>query len=167
MAEREYLAHFGIKGMRWGIRRFQNEDGSLTNAGRNRYGEGGEGKKVSFGNKFNNRSQSAAGNRNLPSRSKGAMPNKANGKSHRAAKVAGLIAAVGAVSVAATWAYRNNVPERIKNKVDSFKTTTVFNIDVYKGLREIGYKRKESFNEAFRGIDADLARKHGINTRRW
>lgn len=33
----EYLAHFGILGMRWGIRRFQNADGSLTSAGIKRY----------------------------------------------------------------------------------------------------------------------------------
>jgi len=32
-----YLAHHGIKGMRWGVRRYQNEDGSLTNAGKRRY----------------------------------------------------------------------------------------------------------------------------------
>ena len=32
------LYHHGIKGQRWGIRRFQNPDGSLTNAGRMRYG---------------------------------------------------------------------------------------------------------------------------------
>lgn len=38
MTENE-LKHFGIKGMKWGIRRFQNEDGSLTPAGRERYGE--------------------------------------------------------------------------------------------------------------------------------
>jgi len=31
------LQHWGIKGMRWGIRRFQNKDGSLTKAGKNRY----------------------------------------------------------------------------------------------------------------------------------
>ena len=31
------LTHHGIKGQKWGIRRFQNEDGSLTNAGRQRY----------------------------------------------------------------------------------------------------------------------------------
>ncbi len=31
------LVHHGIKGMHWGIRRFQNEDGSLTNAGKQRY----------------------------------------------------------------------------------------------------------------------------------
>jgi hypothetical protein len=32
-----YIAHHGIKGQRWGIRRYQNEDGSLTPAGVRRY----------------------------------------------------------------------------------------------------------------------------------
>lgn len=34
--EDNYLAHFGIKGQKWGVRRFQNEDGSLTDAGKAR-----------------------------------------------------------------------------------------------------------------------------------
>lgn len=33
----EYLEHHGILGMKWGVRRFQNEDGSLTDAGKKRY----------------------------------------------------------------------------------------------------------------------------------
>lgn len=33
----EYLAHHGIKGQRWGVRRYQNADGTLTSAGRARY----------------------------------------------------------------------------------------------------------------------------------
>ena len=31
------LAHYGILGMKWGIRRFQNKDGTLTAAGKTRY----------------------------------------------------------------------------------------------------------------------------------
>lgn len=37
----EELAHHGIQGMKWGVRRFQNKDGSLTAAGKKRYGIGG------------------------------------------------------------------------------------------------------------------------------
>ena len=31
------LYHHGVKGQKWGLRRFQNKDGSLTDAGRKRY----------------------------------------------------------------------------------------------------------------------------------
>lgn len=32
-----YLIHNGVKGMKWGVRRYQNKDGSLTDAGKKRY----------------------------------------------------------------------------------------------------------------------------------
>lgn len=31
------LMHYGILGMKWGVRRYQNKDGSLTSAGKKRY----------------------------------------------------------------------------------------------------------------------------------
>lgn len=34
----DYIAHYGILGQKWGIRRYQNPDGSLTPEGRARYG---------------------------------------------------------------------------------------------------------------------------------
>ena len=35
--KRNELAHHGILGMKWGVRRYQNKDGTLTPAGKNRY----------------------------------------------------------------------------------------------------------------------------------
>lgn len=35
-----YLQHHGILGQKWGVRRFQNADGSYTAAGKKRYGDG-------------------------------------------------------------------------------------------------------------------------------
>lgn len=37
--QKTYLIHHGIKGQRWGVRRYQNEDGTLTKEGLDRYKE--------------------------------------------------------------------------------------------------------------------------------
>lgn len=36
--ENNELCHHGVKGQKWGVRRFQNKNGSLTNAGKKRRG---------------------------------------------------------------------------------------------------------------------------------
>ena len=35
-----YLMHYGVEGQKWGVRKWQNPDGSLTPAGREHYGLG-------------------------------------------------------------------------------------------------------------------------------
>lgn len=50
-----YLQHYGVAGQKWGVRRYQNEDGTLTAEGRERYGhlqdrgDSGFIKKYTFG----------------------------------------------------------------------------------------------------------------------
>lgn len=45
------LYHHGIKGQKWGRRNYQNPDGSLTPAGRERYGVGKVREQLGFGSK--------------------------------------------------------------------------------------------------------------------
>lgn len=76
-----YLYHHGIKGQRWGVRRFQNADGSLKAAGKKRYGEDG-GATKSSGKK---------GSSSGAKKEKGSVLKKAGGFLKKAAKVASSV----------------------------------------------------------------------------
>ena len=101
------LCHHGIKGMKWGVRRFQNEDGSLTTAGKKRYGDESTGsdKKTSSNN------GSKTPRKGLIARRKDSLTQKyiAKGYSQTAAKTMAeqrmrteaVLAVVGTVAVTA------------------------------------------------------------------
>lgn len=101
------LYHWGVKGMKWGVRRFQNEDGSLTTAGKKRYGDESTGsdKKTSSNN------GSKTPRKGLIARRKDSLTQKyiAKGYSQTAAKTMAeqrmrteaVLAVVGAVAVTA------------------------------------------------------------------
>ena len=64
MINHGYLAHHGIKGQRWGVRRYQNEDGTLTVLGKKRNNGEEKGYKYKYVDKDKNY-QHGSGDKNV------------------------------------------------------------------------------------------------------
>lgn len=80
----DVIYHHGILGQKWGIRRYQNEDGSLKAAGKKRYGDGPVGSnKKSYSKKETTKSSHYK------------MSDETKSKLKKAAIAAGVVAAAG------------------------------------------------------------------------
>lgn len=102
------LQHWGIKGMKWGVRRFQAKDGSLTSAGRKRY-KATKSDEVAFGKKG---AQRIANRRN-----KGDSRQKAVAKETgiQVGKIAALSTALGIANFVYVNDLYEDIPKALSN----------------------------------------------------
>ena len=96
------LYHHGIKGQKWGVRRFQYNDGSLTNAGRKRYDDGNENRP-----KAKPVMKKSKHRQNLENkyRQRGMSPKEAEAAADKRIITEKFIAGVGAMTLAAAATY--------------------------------------------------------------
>lgn len=93
----DVVSHHGIKGQKWGTRRFQNDDGSLTDAGRARYLTGDERLTKRGEKKYVKESKKL---RKLQDRANvGLQKQKAEEYSKRAGKAAKVATVAGGIAV--------------------------------------------------------------------
>lgn len=89
------LYHHGVIGMKWGVRRYQNKDGSLTPAGKKRYSDD---------NIENNKSRHRA-KLEAKYRSKGETEAQAEAHASKRIKTEKMLAAAAGITVAAAASY--------------------------------------------------------------
>lgn len=104
------LSHHGILGMKWGIRRFENPDGTLTPEGKRRYGSSENFRNSDYYKKYQAKNTSkveTSGNQKLSQEEIAAKNRKAT------AKVAGVALGItAAVSVIGYMAARHSVDKK-------------------------------------------------------
>lgn len=88
----DYLMHFGIKGMKWGVRRFQNKDGSYTPLGLKR--------------RFGGSGGSSSGNRGGSGRARGGSGSNAEARKAKIKKGLKIAAGVAGATALAYGTYK-------------------------------------------------------------
>ena len=150
------LYHHGIKGQKWGVRRFQKKDGSLTPAGRKRYDDDGPNQKKQ--KEYKMPKNKSLHRLKLEEKYKAQGMSEKEAEQAAAKRIRGEQFAVGAaaVTVAACVAYNkyktHNVDKVLKN-VEFHRVMTTDNPDApirKDGARYVAYKKNDRMK--YRGI---------------
>ena len=123
------LYHHGVKGMKWGIRRFQKKNGSLTPAGKRRYSDDVYDKKNAY------------------KAAKKAYDNSPEGKARaaeRRKKALKVGAAVAATALATYGAYKVN--QYVKTKNCQIAAKKGYDLAMKNFDRDVAYFRKTGFS---------------------
>ena len=166
MRRLDCIAHHGILGQKWGVRRFQNKDGSLTQAGKNRIGYSKEDRAAYIAKKTAKIDKDIHSFDSL--RGKGFKDKKGRellSKEDVEKSVKGLEATKAKIAAKADWNYTKKYgKEDLKygKKVTKDALTGKFaNYDkLYKDKRYSGAADKE-ISKMIKNMNMDVARRYG------
>ncbi len=149
------LYHHGIKGQKWGVRRFQKKDGSLTPAGRKRYDDDGPSSKPKKDLKVPKNKSLHRLKLEEKYKTKGMSEKEAEQAAARRIRGEQFAVGAAAVTVAAAVAYskykNHNVDKVIKNaEFHRIMMTDNPDAPVREGARYVAYKKNDKMR--YRGL---------------
>lgn len=151
----DYLYHHGIKGQKWGVRRFQKKDGTLTSEGKKRYSDGDD-KNTSTSSSHKKIKVTHRDVLEKKYRDKGMSPEEAKAAADKRIKVEKVVAATAGLTVAACAAYyaKNKWTETYCDQILS-SGTTFHNLD-----SAANYRPGEHLYVNYRQNDVNYFRGH-------